>query len=190
MAVPSAWFCFHWQWWKSWVTPVKSVELPGVRWEQNEEFIVTAVEQIYTSDGLFLYGLWHSLNKEKIVVAYKQLIFFSPSAECSYSHCLPLLLFRETTVKVQRNCTGWEDLLQRYFQFNVWNRVVCLYIKESICLWNCWQSLPDRKQSGEMYARDFLKYSLFAASNLSKFRLVQIKIFYCVSVWTIASFNY
>lgn len=81
VAVPSAWFCFHWHWWKPGVTPAESVELPGVRRAENEEFIVTAVEQICSSDGLFLYGLWHSLNEGKIVVAYKQLIFFF-NAEC------------------------------------------------------------------------------------------------------------
>lgn len=77
VTVSSAWFNFHWQWWKSEVTPAKAVELPGMRREQNKEFIVTAVKEIYLSDGLLLYGLWHSLKEGKIVVAYKQLIFFS-----------------------------------------------------------------------------------------------------------------
>lgn len=81
VAVSSAWFSLHWQWWKSAVTPAKAVELPGIRWEQNEEFIVTAVKKIYCSDGLFLYGLWHSLKEGKIVVAYEQLIFFSIAQE-------------------------------------------------------------------------------------------------------------
>lgn len=55
---------------------MKSVKLPGVRWDQNEEFIVTVVEQIYSNDGLYLYGPWHCLSEEKILVAYEQLIFF------------------------------------------------------------------------------------------------------------------
>lgn len=75
VAVSSAWFSLHWQWWKSAVTPAKAVELPGIRREQNEEFIVTAVKKIYCSDGLFLYGLWHSLKEGKIVVAYEQFFF-------------------------------------------------------------------------------------------------------------------
>lgn len=116
VSVSSVWFCFHWQWWKSGVTPANLEELPGIRWEQNEEFIVTAVEQICSSDGLFLYGLCHSLNKEKIVVAYKQLIYFF--FHC-WMNCLPLLLCRETTGNVQRNCTGCEYLLQDIFSLMI-----------------------------------------------------------------------
>lgn len=53
VAVPSAWFCFHWRW-QFGVAPMKSVKLPGVRWDQNKEF--TVVEQIYIAmmDYIFM----------------------------------------------------------------------------------------------------------------------------------------
>lgn len=100
-----SWFSFHWQWWKSGATPAKAVELPGIRWEQNEEFFVTAVRKIYHSDGLFFYGLWHSLKEGKIVVAYEQLIFFF---QC-WTKVEPSL----ATALMQKN--NWKNMKRLYW---------------------------------------------------------------------------